>query len=535
MRPRLGGQLAAVFLGVCLVVVVVWCVLLDLLPPISRDALIHHLAIPKLWLSHGGFVETPWATFSYYPMNLDLLYLLPLAAGYDVGAKLIHFAFGLGTAAIVYLYVRRRLPAPWALLGALLFLSTPAILRLCASAYVDLGLTFFITGSVICLFLWAETGKQKWFWISAVMVGLAAGTKYNGMIGIAFLTMGAAIVRSRQVKKTGSAIGAAALYALTALVVFSPWMIKNYMLTGNPIYPLYNNIFGLPNWLPPELQLSTIQIRHLLYKESWWEILLVPVRVFFQGVDHDPRLFDGVLNPILLIGPAVAVIRPRFSDARLLAALAVLWILTVFFRTSFIIRYIAPILPLLAILSVYGLYQIWMLLTERWSSIIASIVIIVVILASLFFNGSWVVDYWTKMDPLPYLTGQEDRKTYLSRRLPQYPAIDFINTHTKPDARILMLFAHNQGYYLDRDYFFYTYYSGESLRPILKNASDPDDILNGFKTRKVTHLFVKEALLADYLLNVWNKEKFQLWNRFSGQHLRRIFTERGYSVLEIIP
>jgi hypothetical protein len=512
-----------------------WCVLLDLLPPTSRDALIHHLAIPKLWLVRGGFYETPWASFSYYPMNVDVLYLLPLAAGFDAGAKLIHCAFGLGTAAIVYLYVRRRLSTPWALLGALLFLSTPAVLRLCASAYVDLGLTFFVTGSVVCLSLWAETDHRRWFWLSAVTAGLAAGTKYNGMIAIVFLAMGAAIISSRRDKTAGPAIGAAALYGGIALVVFSPWMIKNYMLTGNPIYPLYNGFFGLPNMLPAELQLSTIQIRHLLYKESWWEILLVPVRVFFQGVDNDPRLFDGVLNPILLIGSAVAVIRPRFSDARSLAALAVLWILTVFFRASFIVRYIAPILPLLSVLTVYGLYWIWTVLTDRWSEGVASVVISLVVLAALLFNGAWAVGYWVKTDPLPYLTGKEDRATYLTRRLPQYPAIDFINNHTKPDARILMLFVHNQGYYLDRDYIYYTYYSGESLRPILENASDPDDILNGFKIRKVTHLFVKEALLADYLLNVWNKEKFQLWNRFSGQHLRRIFTERGYSVLEIIP
>ena len=34
-------------------------IILNLTPPISRDALIHHLAIPKLWLKHGGFYEIP--------------------------------------------------------------------------------------------------------------------------------------------------------------------------------------------------------------------------------------------------------------------------------------------------------------------------------------------------------------------------------------------------------------------------------------------------------------------------------------------
>jgi hypothetical protein len=42
-------------------------VILCLMPPVSRDALIHHLAIPKLWIRHGGFLETPWTIFSYFP------------------------------------------------------------------------------------------------------------------------------------------------------------------------------------------------------------------------------------------------------------------------------------------------------------------------------------------------------------------------------------------------------------------------------------------------------------------------------------
>ena len=47
----------------CATIVVVFCteIILNLTPPISRDALIHHLAVPKLWLKHGGFYEIPWA------------------------------------------------------------------------------------------------------------------------------------------------------------------------------------------------------------------------------------------------------------------------------------------------------------------------------------------------------------------------------------------------------------------------------------------------------------------------------------------
>ena len=64
-------------------------------PPVSRDALTHHLAVPKLYLHYGGMVEIPAIVFSYYPMNLDLLYLLPLYFGNDILPKFIHFTFAL--------------------------------------------------------------------------------------------------------------------------------------------------------------------------------------------------------------------------------------------------------------------------------------------------------------------------------------------------------------------------------------------------------------------------------------------------------
>jgi len=72
-------------------------VVLACVPPVSKDALVHHLAVPKLYLKHGGMYEIPFMTFSYYPMDLDLLYLIPLYFGNDILPKFIHFSFALLT------------------------------------------------------------------------------------------------------------------------------------------------------------------------------------------------------------------------------------------------------------------------------------------------------------------------------------------------------------------------------------------------------------------------------------------------------
>ena len=72
-------------------------VVLACVPPVSKDALVHHLAVPKLYLKHGGMYEIPFMRFSYYPMDLDLLYLIPLYFGNDILPKFIHFSFALLT------------------------------------------------------------------------------------------------------------------------------------------------------------------------------------------------------------------------------------------------------------------------------------------------------------------------------------------------------------------------------------------------------------------------------------------------------
>lgn len=81
---------------------------LSCVPPVSRDELTHHLVVPKLYLAHGGIFEIPWIVFSYYPMNLDLLYMLPLYLGSDIAAKFVHFSFALMTAGLLFRYLRKN-------------------------------------------------------------------------------------------------------------------------------------------------------------------------------------------------------------------------------------------------------------------------------------------------------------------------------------------------------------------------------------------------------------------------------------------
>ena len=137
------GLISIAFVIVLLIALLAW------VPPVSRDALIHHLAIPKLWIAHGGIYEMPASPFSYYPMNLDLLYTIPLMFGHDILPKIIHFIFGLLTGWLVFKYIQKRISRTYGLMGALFFISIPVVIKLSITVYVDLGLMFFSTAALL--------------------------------------------------------------------------------------------------------------------------------------------------------------------------------------------------------------------------------------------------------------------------------------------------------------------------------------------------------------------------------------------------
>ena len=159
--------------------------------------------------------------------------------------KFIHFGFGLLTAWLIFDYLRRRVSLAYALFGVLFFLSIPIIVKLSITVYVDLGLIFFSAASLFLFIKWLESGfKLRFLFISAVFCGLAMGTKYNGLIVFFLLTLFVpfAYSRYRKNENPGSfkTAGHAAIFAIIALIIFSPWMIRNYIWTNNPIYPLYD-------------------------------------------------------------------------------------------------------------------------------------------------------------------------------------------------------------------------------------------------------------------------------------------------------
>ena len=540
-------QRAGVVLVVaCLLLLVFLLLIAAAVPPVSRDALTHHLAVPKLWIEHGGMVDMPALVFSYYPMNLDLLYVIPLLFGNDILPKYLHFIFALATAWMIYNFLKSRSTLLIALSGALLFLSIPIISKLSISVYVDLGLIFFSWASIVFLCKWSRDPQSvKYLVCSAVFCGLGLGTKYNGLIVLVLLTLFIPIiyVRSvrphlRQVKKM---IGYPLVFAAVSLTLFSPWMVRNFLLTKNPIYPLYSS------WQQEHGERETITNvsmkpwlqRKLIYRESALATALIPLRIFFQGQDDNPRLFDGQLNPILVLFPLFLLFRRNAYDASmrrehlLLASFSILFLLYASFMVDMRIRYISAVIPPLVVLTMLGIQNAfgWMdTIGKRLLRTTCRLLLTTVIVFFFTLNATYAVALFHAVDPLPFLTGDVSRDEYLNKHLPDYPAIRFVNQVPTDGKQIFALFLGNRLYYFDSPVTF----GNQKFVSMVEDAMAGRRLSRQLIENGYSHCMIGIHHFQAWVSRMFDEPRQALVSQWLREDCELLFSQNGYAVLKLV-
>ncbi len=558
---RIWRLAAVMLLGATILAIVV----LAYTPPVSRDALNHHLALPKLYLQNGGIFELPDRVFSYYPMNLDLLYMIPLYMGSDIFAKYMHFTFGLLTAMLLFQYISRRMGRGYGLFGVLLFLSTPIVVKLSTTVYVDLGLTFFSTAALLVLFKWYENGfHARHLILSSVCCGLALGTKYHGLVVFFILTNMVLMLYVKRfgLRRSGADVSHCLqtfkiflIYIGIALILFSPWMYRNMLWKSNPLYPLFNSTFqsifdtpksivGTGSTVLSENHQKQVQrrsnhnhftYRAIVFEESGLEIALIPLRIFFQGQDGNPKYFDGVLNPLLLLLPLFAFTGFRRGcqivrvEKVALLFFALLMIAFVFLLVDMRVRYILPAIPPLTILSAYGLKSLLGIVTRLSAGVRQHTLfgLVGLLIAGLLFqNVFYIAGLYKYVRPFSYISGKIGRDDYIAQFRPDISVHRYASRHLGKDAKILGLFLGYRSYYSDRTLVF-----GDT---IFKNAViqslDTGEISRHLRSKGLTHLLIRHDLFDQWVGNNFSGEEKERIRQFFSVSTIRLYAAKIYGL-----
>lgn len=345
--------------------------------PHGYDVLEYHLQVPREWYEIGRIVPLEHNVFSFFPFNVEMHYLLAmhLRGGPWAGmylAQLMHAGFFVLTVAAIYGLANELTDRKQAaVLAALATTSVPWLTLLAPVAYNEGGLMLFGTLAIgwITLAIRSSDGSARNLLIAGIMTGFACGTKLTAvpmlLVGLPVALSIVLLIRDGpQIRR----IWALAVFAAAALLVFAPWMARNVVWTGNPIFPEGTALFG-------QAHFSDVQV------ERWKRAHSAPpgqmgitgrVQAAPSTILLDWR-FGYVLIPLGFIAGLGAVRRP---EVQLLLILLVLLLLFWLGFTHLQGRFFVLAIPILALMISAG----------RWDhfALVALIAVFVAISAAVW-------------------------------------------------------------------------------------------------------------------------------------------------------
>lgn len=521
------------------VVLIFGVLLLCSLPVTARDALLYHLAVPKLWLRSGSINEIPWHEWSYFPLILSNSYSALLYLGLEQFAAFYHFSYAFLAAALLSLFVYEQFSsARLSLLSFVFLLSIPLSMKLAAQPMADFGAALFFGLGALLLLRYLETERRILLLLGSLSLGLCLCTKYSAILAIlilAALLVGYSVVQGRGGRRIATD---SATVFLLALLLFAPWLIKNALWTGNPVYPFLGSIFGGNEGLPFFSGLSPLEHRLHGYGESFLEFLLIPFRTLFFGRDADPRYFAGVFSPFLLL--SLFVLARGERKHRLLCGLLGFLVLLYWYSSLFLfyalVRYQLIILIPLVLLSVAGLDSLGKRLSEKGRGILLTLTLL-----GLSAHSAWYFHTHAEAQGvMEYLGSEQSAEEYLNSRLSEYETIRYVNTELPRDSRVYLMFTGNRFYYYEPEVQG-AYFSAEILQrffaqPRVSGLGVEEGaaaLAAHFRSAGISHLAIHNRRTQQVLSSLLGEKERGVWGLFLRHHAEQLVQQRFVSVWKI--
>ena len=503
-----------VFLGLLFILL---NIVMAFMPEIFYDSLVYHLAAPNYYLLKHQILPMRFLCHSNFPLNMSMIYMLALSLNNEILAKMIHCLMGVLTVLLIYFSVKRMYNAKAALFSALIFCSTPLFAMNSWTCGNDVGLTFFFALAYAAYLGWLETGGAGQFALFSVFAGISMGTKYTAVFSIIGIAASLVVYLWRNYG-AATAVKKLALYCGTVFLFTLPWLLKNYIFTGNPFQPFLHTLFGGEN-LKILGDGLTFRIAGLL--SSPWTLTL-------SGSDS-----LTYIGPVfLLFLPCLMFFRKmdRFIKHSLLVFCAgyAAW-----YMVPLAYRYALPLFVVLSVCLGWAAYFI----SERFKAfkLLAAAIFAVNFLAVFAMALGLGLD--------GYLAKGASKDEFLSVSQPSYPnppyaAINWINKNLPREAKVLFI-GESRPFYMKRDFLSYsTEINVQPLMKYLREAASPDDFYGILRGQSFTHLLInyRESIRNNSYRELdWTEKEREIFDGFWKKHVRQEYFREGVFVYSVLP
>jgi hypothetical protein len=457
-------------LGIVVAPFVVVMILGSMLPSIDFDVLEYHLQGPKEYYRAGRIAFLPHNVYTSMPFGVEMLHLAAMEVMGDwwwggLAGQLLVALFAPAAAVLVAGAATRGGSTRAAWFAAVVYLSTPWIYRLAVLAYVEGPLCFHhaaLVWAAVRGFLDRSISRRAIWGLIGLLAGCAMGCKYPALIS-AVLPFGAlSLIDARRSRSVAPVL----CYVVGWGVVMGPWLVKNVMDTGNPVYPLANTIFHGRYWdMARETKWTNAHGRRAVTLGELGNSLVdVAGRSDWQ-------------SPLYIALAPLALLRP--GSRRL--ALALWGFVAYLFATWWLLthrldRFWLPLLPPLAVLA--GLGADWVR-NRGWSILLAVIMTIALVTNLTYITTALAgLNEWTA------------DLVFLRRDLPKRwnAALARLDTELPAEAHPLVV-GQAAVFHLDHAVAFNTVFDPELIEVMAGGKSD-QEFRDELRRRRLTHIYV---------------------------------------------
>lgn len=423
--------------------------------PVEFDVLEYHLQAPKEFWQQGAISFLPHNVYANMPLGIEMhaLAWMTLVSGSDgwwwgalIGKVIIGWMAPLTAwllAASLFEYCKRQRADESerghatliSLGGAVLYLTLPGIAEVSQFGQIDAALGLYVLATVVVAFHYSFGNSEEHRSTTAVLLGLFAGmafsAKYPALMFAIVPAVVVLLVRECRTPILAKQLTTRLLlFAAGVLIAAGPWLLKNAVVSGNPVYPLAASVLGgrtldaekIEQWQKAHAIPAIKDAQGNEVRFSWKQAI-----ASLEQLAYKSPIPSSIFVPMFLLG---AFYLPRRETwwwlAWLTAGLAVWW-----FMSHRLDRFWLPLLPIAAWLAARAIMPLF----QTAAGIPLAVVMTIGVLHSFLFFASPPAN-----DPRYLVSLDAQRTDWKGEEFTRVSqAIGWINDNLKTTDRILMV------------------------------------------------------------------------------------------------
>jgi len=415
-----------------------------------------------------------------------LAYYIP-AIFYRVGLfKYYSTFFSILTLSLIYYIGRKEYNFTVGIMSMILLSSIPFYIAFSIKSYVEMQMLFFIISSTYLIYKSFGSNSRKILLISGIVIGLGFLTKeFVYLIPPIFLVY---IVLQRGMNKI-QCLKKLVIITIIGLLVASPWLIRNFITFGNPVFPQLLSIFG-----------------YKYIDKVGWNI-------------HSNKLSNAIIAPVVslhlvlgILGMSYAIFKRKNIDVLFSVSFVMLFSL-VFILPSNDMRYMFPSLGFLAILSARFINVLYNEMSNYYNKIGKAVVIVFMFIIIIScFNGIYKIGY----------------SEAINRGKPKYmmDAFNWIRYNTPKDSVVYDLWVPDCAYFSNRVCTYQGVYCCSDLW-YWWNKSE-SDAYNLFKKYDIDYVIIENTLFNSPATGIWTYTPFEAGKKLSKWNFSNMVYGNNY-------